>query len=121
MKYFRILFSAAALLLAASCIDNDVPYPVVELRIAGVEGSGFTVSGISIANRTRSRAEALAQEIAAHNDLAVKREGRLLHARNERLTRVEARAEAAATGTVLRSTVTFRGRDARRQSVELER
>lgn len=45
MKYFRILFSAAALLLAASCIDNDVPYPVVELRIAGVEGSGFTVSG----------------------------------------------------------------------------
>ena len=44
MKYFRILFSAAALLLAASCIDNDVPYPVVELRIAGVEGSGFTVS-----------------------------------------------------------------------------
>ena len=33
MKYFRILFSAAALLLAASCIDNDVP-------------------GISIANRT---------------------------------------------------------------------
>ena len=52
MKYFRILFSAAALLLAASCIDNDVPYPVVELRIAGVEGSGFTVSGISIANRT---------------------------------------------------------------------
>ena len=49
MKYFRILFSAAALLLAASCIDNDVPYPVVELRIAGVEGSGFTVSGISIA------------------------------------------------------------------------
>lgn len=52
MKYFRILFSAAALLFAASCIDNDVPYPVVELRIAGVEGSGFTVSGISIANRT---------------------------------------------------------------------
>ena len=29
-----------------------MPYPVVELRIAGVEGSGFTVSGISIANRT---------------------------------------------------------------------
>lgn len=52
MKYFRILFSTAALLLAASCIDNDVPYPVVELRIANVEGSGFTVSGISIANRT---------------------------------------------------------------------
>lgn len=34
---------------------------------------------------------------------------------------VEATPEAAATGTVLRSTVTFRGRDGRRQSVELER
>ena len=59
MKYFRILFSAAALLLAASCIDNDVPYPVVELRIAGVEGSGFTVSviiGLEVARlRSTSR------------------------------------------------------------------
>lgn len=52
MKYFRILFSAAALLLAASCIENDIPYPAVELRIAGVEGEGFTVAGISLANRT---------------------------------------------------------------------
>lgn len=51
MKYLRILFSAA-LLFAASCIDNDIPYPVVDLRIANIEGSGFTVSGISIADRT---------------------------------------------------------------------
>lgn len=34
---------------------------------------------------------------------------------------VEASAEAAETGTVLRSTITFRGRDGRRQSIELER
>jgi len=34
---------------------------------------------------------------------------------------VEARTEAAPTGTVLRSTVTFRGRDGRSQSIEMER
>jgi phage baseplate assembly protein W len=34
---------------------------------------------------------------------------------------VEATVEPAPTGTVLRSTVTFRGRDGRRQSIELER
>ena len=53
MKYLRILFSAAALLLAASCIENDLPYPTIELSIAqhrrrGVHGD----SGISLANRT---------------------------------------------------------------------
>lgn len=52
MRYLRILFSAAALLFAASCIENDVPYPTVELKIANVEGQGFTVSGISLVNRT---------------------------------------------------------------------
>lgn len=45
MKYLRILISAATLLLA-SCIENDLPYPVVTLNILGVEGEGFTVSDI---------------------------------------------------------------------------
>lgn len=52
MKYLRILFSAAALLLAASCIENDIPYPTIELSISGIEGEGFTVAGISLVNRT---------------------------------------------------------------------
>ena len=40
MKYLRILFSAAALLLAASCIENDIPYPTIELNIRSIEGEG---------------------------------------------------------------------------------
>lgn len=52
MKYLRILFSAAALLLAASCIENDLPYPTIELSIRSIEGEGFTVTGISLVNRT---------------------------------------------------------------------
>ena len=52
MKYLRILFSAAALLLAASCIENDIPYPTIELNIRSIEGKGFTVAGISLVNRT---------------------------------------------------------------------
>lgn len=51
MKYLRILFSAA-LLLAASCIENDLPYPTIELNIRSIEGEGFTVAGISLVNRT---------------------------------------------------------------------
>ena len=52
MKYLRILFSAAALLMAASCIENDLPYPTIELNIRSIEGEGFTVAGISLVNRT---------------------------------------------------------------------
>ncbi|MFR6634237.1 MAG: hypothetical protein ACLUQ6_03915 [Alistipes onderdonkii] len=44
--------SAAALLLAASCIENDLPYPTIELSIRSIEGEGFTVTGISLVNRT---------------------------------------------------------------------
>lgn len=32
------------LLAAAACIENDLPYPVVELEITQVEGEGFTAS-----------------------------------------------------------------------------
>lgn len=52
MKYLRILFAATALLLAASCIKNDIPYPAIELSIRSIEGQGFAVAGISLTNRT---------------------------------------------------------------------
>lgn len=45
MRYLSILLSTATLFLA-SCIENDIPYPVVDLSIQGIEGEGFTVSSI---------------------------------------------------------------------------
>lgn len=51
IRYLKILFAAAAALLAASCISNDIPYPVVELRIANVEGAGFSVSENNVTSR----------------------------------------------------------------------
>lgn len=46
MKHLKtILFSVAAL-FAASCIENDIPYPLVQLNIAGVQGEGFTTESI---------------------------------------------------------------------------
>ena len=50
-RYLKTAFAAAAALLAASCIRNDIPYPVIELRIANVEGPGFTVSENNAASR----------------------------------------------------------------------
>ena len=50
-RYLKTAFAAAAALLAASCIRNDIPYPVIELRIANVEGPGFTVSENNVASR----------------------------------------------------------------------
>ena len=47
----KTAFAAAAALLAASCISNDIPYPVVELRIANVEGEGFSVSENNVTSR----------------------------------------------------------------------
>lgn len=42
-RFLRIL--AVGLLLGLSaCIHNDIPYPVVELQITGVEGEGFTAT-----------------------------------------------------------------------------
>ena len=41
-----ILLSLAA--LTASCIKNDLPYPVEEIRILSVEGVGFTVGASDI-------------------------------------------------------------------------
>lgn len=50
-RYLKTAFVAAAALLAASCISNDIPYPVVELRIANVEGEGFSVSENNVTSR----------------------------------------------------------------------
>lgn len=45
IKYLKAgLLSLAA--LAAGCIENDIPYPVVEVGIASVSGEGFTVADI---------------------------------------------------------------------------
>lgn len=51
MRYLLKILVPVAALFAASCIKNDIPYPEVRLNIAGVEGEGFTVSGIDVANR----------------------------------------------------------------------
>ena len=50
-RYLKTALLAAAALLA-SCIHNDIPYPVVELRIASVEGQGFSVSETNVTSRT---------------------------------------------------------------------
>lgn len=50
-RYLKTAFAATAALLAASCISNDIPYPVVELRIANVEGEGFSVSENNVTSR----------------------------------------------------------------------
>lgn len=50
-RFFRIL-SGVALLSATACIENDIPYPVVEVGITAIEGEGFTLSGIDIATKT---------------------------------------------------------------------
>ena len=40
----RNRFWTLLLVLGASCIDNNLPYPVVAIDILGVEGAGFTVT-----------------------------------------------------------------------------
>lgn len=49
----RLFRTALPCLLAtlAGCIKNDIPYPLVELRIADIEGEGFTVSENNTARR----------------------------------------------------------------------
>lgn len=47
----RLLLLVAAS-AATACIENDIPYPLVQLNIAGIEGKGFTVERIDVAQRT---------------------------------------------------------------------
>lgn len=42
-RIIRILLAILSA-AAAGCIENNIPYPVVELEILGVEGKGFTAS-----------------------------------------------------------------------------
>lgn len=51
IRYLKTVLIAAATLLTASCIRNDIPYPVVEIVISGVEGQGFSVSDIDASTR----------------------------------------------------------------------
>ncbi len=46
----HILLAATALL--SGCIENDIPLPVKELSITGIEGEGFSVTMIDIATRS---------------------------------------------------------------------
>lgn len=48
----RLFLLAAAALPVASCIDNDIPYPVVELNITGIEGEGFALRSIDATSGT---------------------------------------------------------------------
>lgn len=51
IRYLKTALIAAATLLSASCIRNDIPYPLVEIVISGIEGQGFSVSDIDAATR----------------------------------------------------------------------
>ncbi len=46
LKYISIIVVS----LLASCIENDIPYPVVELEIINVSGDGFTQKSIDTKN-----------------------------------------------------------------------
>lgn len=50
MKYITSLLAAAVLLLG-SCIQNDIPYPIVPVEILSMEGTGFTVKEIDANKR----------------------------------------------------------------------
>ncbi|WP_418992745.1 PCMD domain-containing protein [Alistipes sp.] len=50
-RLIRILFPVAAL-FAAACIENDIPYPTVEVHINGIAGKGFSEPRIDLTNRT---------------------------------------------------------------------
>lgn len=52
-KYSRVWLIGAVLALLASCIKNDIPYPVVQLEILGVEGEGFTCAASDIDAKNR--------------------------------------------------------------------
>ena len=37
IKYFRYLFVAVATFCAVGCIENDIPYPVIEMEIIDID------------------------------------------------------------------------------------
>lgn len=52
MRHLILTLFSVATLFGVSCIENDIPYPVVTLNILGVEGPGFSVSEINATKRT---------------------------------------------------------------------
>lgn len=52
MKHLTTILVAVAALFAVSCLKNDIPYPVIQLNIEGVEGEGFSVDNINATERT---------------------------------------------------------------------
>lgn len=52
MKRLLTYLLAGTALLTVSCIDNDLPYPTVEVAINNVQGEGFTLAGIDPTTRT---------------------------------------------------------------------
>lgn len=69
----RITLLSLWALLAGSCIKNDLPYPVEEIRILSIEGNGFTVgaSDIDPVSRTVTLHVAEATDLAAVEITAV--------------------------------------------------
>ena len=51
-RLLAYLLLAGATLPGMSCIDNDLPYPTVEVAINNVQGEGFTLEGVDAATRT---------------------------------------------------------------------
>ncbi|MFR9650972.1 MAG: PCMD domain-containing protein [Rikenellaceae bacterium] len=52
-RFYRYcIASVLALITFTGCIENDIPYPYVELYITGVEGDGVSKTSISNSNRT---------------------------------------------------------------------
>ncbi len=48
-RLFYILFAALFVgVIFGSCIENNIPYPVVELEIVSIQGEGFTVAPTAI-------------------------------------------------------------------------
>lgn len=50
MKHLIYIFSTISILFS-SCIENDVPYPVVAINIESIIGEGFTTKSIDVVDR----------------------------------------------------------------------
>ncbi|MFI3286355.1 MAG: hypothetical protein R3Y08_06850, partial [Rikenellaceae bacterium] len=48
----KYIYYTLLLLLSESCIENNIPYPVVELYITNIEGEGFTMNEPNNLERT---------------------------------------------------------------------
>lgn len=59
-------FLGLAALLLTGCIDNNIPYPVVELAITGIEGEGFTCTAEDIDLRERTATLHLTEQVDIH-------------------------------------------------------